>query len=47
VQEGFERIERLLGEVRERDQRIAELETELARRTDALSSRQRKKLGLG
>ena len=46
VKDGFEKLERVLGEVRERDQRIAELETEMARRTDALTSRQRKKLGL-
>jgi hypothetical protein len=46
VKDGFEKLERVLGEVRERDQRIAELETEMARRTDALTGRQRKKLGL-
>jgi len=46
VKDGFEKIEHLLGEVRERDQRIAELEADLTRRTEVLSSRQRKKLGL-
>jgi ElaB/YqjD/DUF883 family membrane-anchored ribosome-binding protein len=46
VNEGFQRIEKLLGEVQERDQRIAQLESELERRTAALSGRQLKKLGL-
>jgi hypothetical protein len=46
VKDGFERIETLVGEVRERDQRIGELETELTRRTDVLTGRQKKKLGL-
>lgn len=46
VKDGFDKIEQLLGDVRERDQRIAELEAELTRRTEVLSSRQRKKLGI-
>lgn len=46
VNEGFAKIEGLIGDVRVRDQRIAELEAELTRRTDSLSSRQRKRLGL-
>jgi peptidoglycan hydrolase CwlO-like protein len=46
VKEGFERIEKLLGEVQERDKKIAELEGELATRTGALTGRQRKRLGI-
>jgi hypothetical protein len=46
VNEGFGRIERLVGQVQERDQEIARLGAELTRRTDALTGRQRKKLGL-
>jgi DNA repair exonuclease SbcCD ATPase subunit len=46
VKEGFARIEQLLGDVQQRDQRIAELEAQLAQRDAVLSGRQRKKLGL-
>ena len=46
VLEGFERLGKAMGEVRERDQRIAELTSELDRISGALTSRQRKKLGL-
>lgn len=46
VEDGFGRIEQLLGEVRERDEKITELQTELERRTGVLSGRQRKRLGL-
>lgn len=46
IKEGFESVEKLVGEVRERDQKIAQLEAEVNRRTEVLSGRQRKKLGL-
>jgi hypothetical protein len=46
VSDGFTRMEQLIGDIRARDQRIAELESELARRTAALSGRQRKNLGI-
>ena len=46
VNEGFERIEKLVGEVQERDVKIAELQSEVARITGVLSGRQKKKLGL-
>ena len=46
VKDGFERIEKLLGDIQERDQKIAERESELARRTAVLTGRQKKKLGL-
>lgn len=43
---GLGHLEQLIGDVQSRDQRIAELEAELARRTGAMTRRQRKKLGL-
>jgi hypothetical protein len=46
LEKGFARVEGLLGDIEKRDQRIAELEVELARRTNALSLRQKKKLGI-
>ena len=46
VNEGFERLERLVGEVQERDVRIAELQSEVLRITGVLSGRQKKKLGI-
>jgi hypothetical protein len=46
VKDGFERVEKLVGEVQERDQKIAELDAELTRRTNVLTGRQKKKLGL-
>jgi hypothetical protein len=46
VQDGFAHVEQLIGEARERDERIAGLEAELARRSAVLTGRQRKKLAL-
>ena len=46
VNEGFERIAGLVGQVQQRDQEIVRLGAELTRRTDVLTSRQKKKLGL-
>ena len=46
VKEGFERVEKLDGDIQERDQRVAELETELAGRTAKLSGRAKKQLGI-
>lgn len=46
VSDGFARIEQLIGDIHARDQKIAELEAELARRTAVLSGRQRKNLGI-
>ena len=46
VNEGFERVEKLVGEVQERDVKIAELQSEVARVTGVLTGRQKKKLGL-
>jgi hypothetical protein len=46
VNDGFERVEKRLGDLQERDLRIAELDAELARRTAVLTGRQRKKLGI-
>jgi hypothetical protein len=43
---GLERLEQLIGDVQSRDQRISELQAELARCTGAMTGRQRKKLGL-
>jgi hypothetical protein len=46
VSDGFARLEQVIGDIASRDQKIAELETELARRTAVLSGRQRKNLGV-
>lgn len=47
LKDGLARIEQLVDQVRERDEKIAELQSELDRYSGVLSGRQRKKLGLG